>query len=212
MEHFSSTHNNWNGGPFRLPPPPQMVIVDDNDNGEDNNAISLSEKKEKVTPLVIAPPVTTTTTTTSENMSDPAQEEDMDLDGLNLESILEQVLEIFPEADLETTRAMLLRASLENVMNELAEVSFGAWGEVDSICDERRQRRRRSGSICSSIDSSIGDDDDDDDISTSDADLQVKLEQVMEIFPNVSINRSEELLKRNSISTVLVILASEAEY
>lgn len=174
-------HDNWQG-PFRLPPRPPVVIMDDSPPAVTEKKRAATTKTEKgVTAFSATNPV----------QDSPAAARSM-VDSTTWLA-LEQIMRVFPEVDFESTRDMLERSTVETVMNQLAEESHGAWGEVDSICGLHDRRRS-----CSLDDDSLEDY------------LQSQLDQIAEIFPEVDGGRSEDLLRRNSISTVLMILASEA--
>ena len=121
---------------------------------------------------------------------------EMELSFAELDAV-EQISQVFPEVTVDIIQSMVRRSSLRTVMNQLAEQSKGAWGEVDSICGIRKSLA--SGDCCSYSSS----------IHSECDDFLTQLDQVMEIFPMVNVNRSEELLKRHSINTVLILLASE---
>jgi hypothetical protein len=174
-------HDNWLG-PFRLPPPPPTILVDE------------------LSPVVTAKKRATATDTDKEftpSTKHPVEDSPTPARSLlddTTSMALETIMQVFPEANYESTRDMLKHNTVETVMNRLAQDSHGAWGEVDSISGLRESRRR----------SSMSDDDSLDDY------FQRQVDLVAAIFPDVEDGRSEDLLKRNSISTVMMILASEA--
>ena len=197
---YSDTlHDNW-VGPFRLPPPPSTVIVN---NSIPKATVFTDKKTMRKNPTEMEPiPTTILRMDPARHYNDEDDEEEetgfeMELSFAELDAV-EQISEVFPEVSVEIIQAMVRRSSLGTVMNQLAEQSKGAWGEVDSICGIRKSLA--STGECGSCSSSIHSDSDD---------FLNQLDQIMEIFPTVTVNRSEELLKRHSINTVLILLASE---
>lgn len=210
ISYSDTLHDNW-VGPFRLPPPPSTVIIDNN-NGNDNNidnidnnfilkgsALPSNEKKKariKDATRMEQIPKTLLFMEPAQNDNETNFDMEMELSFAELDAV-EQISQVFPEVTVDIIQSMVRRSSLRTVMNQLAEQSKGAWGEVDSICGIRKSLA--SGDCCSYSSS----------IHSECDDFLTQLDQVMEIFPMVNVNRSEELLKRHSINTVLILLASE---
>lgn len=101
-----------------------------------------------------------------------------------IEDMVQQIKEAFPDVDVDCSYGMLQENSLNDVMAQLAEESLND----SSLFDVEDQ------------DSKSGDDDDDE--------HERNVHYLIEAFPNVNSDKIRDLLGRNSISTVVAQLCS----
>ena len=101
-----------------------------------------------------------------------------------IEDMVQQIKEAFPDVDVDRSYGMLQENSLNDVMAQLAEESLND----SSLFDVEDQ------------DSKSGDDDDDE--------HERNVHYLIEAFPNVNSDKIRDLLGRNSLSTVVAQLCS----